>query len=131
MAVVARNDSAGPIQIKGGSNTTVMLPGEIKTLTENEWASVSWQNRGPGRLISLSPEENTSEILKTKFEYYQPGPTNEIRYIGYATQDADDTDPVWTVRRYNHEQVGAEFLLTEVQVFTGVAWSDRATLPWT
>lgn len=131
MAIVVRNDAGHALQVKGGGNVTRIEPGEIRVLSDDEWTAVSWQNRGPGKLVSISPDENSSESLKIKMDYYQPGATNEIHFIGYAEQAALDTDPVWTIRKHLHGPVGAEYLLIEIQVLTGVAWADRTTLPWT
>jgi hypothetical protein len=132
MAVVIRNDSAGPIQVPGRGNQNVVLPGEVRVLTENEYEKIDFANRGVGRLVAIAPNENTSETLRIKFDYYNPGgATYEVHYIGYARQIAADTDPVWTVRRHSHAAFGSEWLITDIQVMENSAWSNRAGLAWT
>lgn len=129
---VVRNDSSGPLPISGrGANESTLQPGEVRYLTDKEYEHISWGNRGVGRLVTIAPNENTSETLKIKFDYYQPASEYEIRYIGYARQSADDADEYWTIRRHTHDDVGGKQLIVEIQVLENVAWSDRAILPWT
>jgi hypothetical protein len=132
VAIVVRNDSVGPIQVPGRGNQNVILPGEVRVLTEVEYEKIDFANRGVGRLVAIAPNENTSETLRIKFDYYIPGGSvSEVRYIGYARQVALGSDPVWTVRRHSHGSFGSEWLITEIQVIENVAWDNRGGLAWT
>ncbi len=128
---VVRNDSNEDIQIPGRyANMSKIAPGEVRYLTDKEYEKVDWLKRGSGQLTTVSPSETTGEDNKLKLDYEQFGSEYEVRYMGYARQTAEDDDEVWTVRRHGYSNVGGEWLLTEIQVLQGRAWSDRATLPW-
>lgn len=132
MAIVVRNDSAGEIQISGLSNITKIQPGEVRTLTEIEYQQVGWNNRGPGRLVTIAPEENTSETQQLRFDYYDPGDgTFQVKYIGYARPLALTSDLTWTIRRHEHTLFGGNYMLSHIEVLLNVAWDNRASLPWT
>jgi len=130
---VVRNDSTGPLQLSGKyANASYLQPGEVRYLTDDEYEKIHWNQRGTGKLVSISPSETTSENLKIKFDYYQPNAAEyEVRYIAYGRPEALSTDQVWTIRRHSYAMFGSTALLTEIQILENVAWSDRAILPWT
>jgi hypothetical protein len=127
---VVRNDGANAFQVSGGGNVSRIEVGEVRYLTDDEYSKIGWSNRGPGKIVSIAPNENTSETQKIKFDYIQPDVEWVIGYIGYARQTAADSDPVWTIRKHFYQDIGG-YRVTEIQVLENVAWTDRLTLPWT
>lgn len=131
MAVVVRNESAGPIRFPGNSNRKEIPAGEIRLISDGEWELIPFDNRGPGKLKAVWPNELIGENLKIKIDYYAPGGVDYfVRYKGISTQAADDTDDAWTIQRMSHSSYGGNYKITEVQILENVAWADRASLPW-
>ena len=69
--------------------------------------------------------------LKTHFDYTLVNGVAQILYLGQAEEWIADNDPRWTIKKFtwiiaddNSTQ------LSEVQVLTEVAWTNRASLNW-
>ena len=131
MAIVARNEYNHPVRVPGSSNRNEIPAGSVIVLSEDEWSKVPFDMRGIGKLRGVYPNELLGENARMKLDYYQPGGSSYyVRFKGVAVQDADDSDTVWTVQRMSHSTFGGEYKITEVQILEGVAWSNRASLPW-
>lgn len=52
-----------------------------------------------------------------------------IRFIGTADPDTPEDQPKWEIVRITRAQVGS-VLTGEMPALSGVAWSERETLPW-
>lgn len=129
--IVVKNEKADPYIFASPGVKKTFAAGEIAVLSEEEWNSVPFSQRGPGKLNPLWPNEASSDSSKTKLEYYQVGADYEVRYIGLAQQSDSTADEVWIIKRFSHQTLGGENLVTEIQILENVAWDDRATLPWT
>jgi hypothetical protein len=133
MALVVRNDSTGVLRISGAGNERVINPGQVITLTEDEYENVPFDKRGFGKILAISPEEASSETLRNLLDWYIPpvGSTVEIRYQGMAPQGSLESDPVWIIKRFSHDLFFTDVKINDIQVLSNVAWDDRNTLPWT
>lgn len=132
MAVVVRNEGVNPVRFPGKSNLKEIPAGATRVLADEEWALVPYDRRGAGQLKPVWPSEMVGENLKIKLDYYQPGGVDYfVRYKGMAKQSAADSDTTWTVQRMNHTSYGGNYKISEVQILENVAWSSRASLPWT
>jgi hypothetical protein len=133
MAIVVRNDSAGPMRISGYGNDKLIASGQILTLTDEEYSRIPFGRRGFGKLLSIAPEEASSETLRNLLDWYIPdvGTTVEIRYQGMAPQGTNEADPVWIIKRFSHALFETDVKISDIQVLTNVAWTDRDSLSWT
>lgn len=133
MAVVVKNEGASPFYFgerAGGSTRKKLEPGQIDTISDQEWDSVPVAKRGAGAIKCLWPNDVTSDTLKVKIDHYAFNGTLEPRYVGSAVQGSATNQPVWTIRRLSHTSLASKNYVTEVQVLEAVAWDDRASLSW-
>ena len=124
MSIAVRNEQTDPFVFNEGGRRKVIQPGAVYVLSDAEWDSVIPSKRGPGAINPLGTEENT----KTNLDWDN---TPNLIYYGTASQQAADTDPLWTVKKFNYGSFGGQAKITQIQVLTNVKWSDRATLGWT
>src|SRR5207302_991033 len=107
MTVVVRNESAADWYYGAGSAKKIVSPGQIETISDDEWATVPTSKRGVGQQHCLWPTLTDSTESKTEIEYYSVSTTNQVHYIGSAPQDAATTDSLWTVKKYAHTDLGS------------------------
>lgn len=134
MSIVVRNETGEPFFFGERSRKKQLQDGEVDVISPDELETVPFSKRGPGGINILWPDQVTSNTQKTHLEYYVFNSGHEIRYLGFAMQDAPEGDNVWIVKRFDHVALGGgpkNNRVSKIQVFTDVAWDDRATLPWT
>ena len=131
MTVVVKNELTDPWVFDGSAGKRRVEPGQVSVISDEEWNDVISAKRGPGGLNALWPNEATSDSNALKFDYYLVGADYEIRHLGFSQQGVLISVPEWTVKRFEHTTLGGENLVSGIQVLGGVAWDDRATLPWT
>ena len=128
MTVVVRNETGSPWIFDGSSGRRQIAAGATEVISDEEWASVISAKRGPGGLHALSNDPGSQS--KTTFDYALVNGAYETIYLGEADQTAAITDPVWTIKFFQYAAFGGSNQITEIQVLDGVAWSNRASLPW-
>lgn len=131
MTVVVSNEKIDPYVFVAGRNGKTLQAGEVGVLSDEEWDSVPFSQRGPGRLRAVWPSAVSSETNQVRFDYVLVGSSYEVEYLGYAVQSALDADEVWTIKKFDYTTLGTTNKPTHLQVMEGVAWSDRTTLSWT
>lgn len=134
MAVVIRNESGSDKYFDiGSSGRKTMLPtGGQVTLTEKELESIPMAMRGPGGLNVLYPDDTTSTSSKINLDYITVFSTTQILYFGTDRQTALDSDPTWTIKYFQYMQgIDSTVHVAQVQILERVAWTNRASLPWT
>ena len=124
-----RNETGSPWIFDGSRGSRQIPAGESEVISDEEWATVISAKRGPGGLHALSNDPGSQS--KTAFDYALVNGSYETIYLGEAAQTALDADPVWTIKFFQYGVFGGSNQITEIQVLDGVAWADRATLPWT
>lgn len=129
MPVVVRNELAEPWVFEGSRGSRQIAPGATAVISDDEWATVISAKRGPGGLHAISNDPGSQS--KTAFDYALVNGSYEVVYLGGASQSSLGTDQTWTVKFFKYGTFGGSNQITEIQVLDGVAWSDRATLPWT
>lgn len=132
MAIVIRNDSGHSLRLSGRGNLKEILPDQVMTLTDDEFEQIAFTKRGPGGIVAISPNEATSDSLRTKLDYYIDPGEPKLRYEGMALQGQLESDPVWIIRRFTWEAVVGtpELKITDIQILTNVKWTERTTLSW-
>ena len=66
-----------------------------------------------------------------KGEHALVGTKYKVQYIGTAPSGAGDDDLSWTVYKFTWDVMPDNSVaLVEAQELNGVAWSNRASLPW-
>jgi len=128
MPVVVRNELAEPWVFEGSRGSRQIAAGATAVISDEEWATVISAKRGPGGLHAISNDPGSQ--TKTAFDYALVNGTYETVYLGEAAQSAADTDSVWTIKFFQYGSFGGSNQITEIQILDGVAWADRATLPW-
>lgn len=69
--------------------------------------------------------------LKSRFDYTIFNAAAQLLYLGQADEWIADDDPRWTIKQFTWTVAGdGTTQLDTVQVLTGVAWTERASLPW-
>ena len=130
MSIVVKNELADPWIFDSSAGRRRIEPGEVQIISDLEWQGVISAKRGLGKLRALWPNEATSDSNSMKFDYYQVVTDYEIRYLGIAQQGTLETDPKWTIKRFEHQTLGGENFVSGIQILADVAWDDRATLLW-
>lgn len=133
MAIVVRNDSNTDIRLSGGGNDRLIKPGQVITLTDDEYEKIPFSKRGFGKVLAINPEEASSETLRNLLDFYV-NDNNEyvIRYNGLAPQGVATSSPTWIIKRFSYSSFGdTASHISDIQVLSNVAWDDRESLPWT
>lgn len=141
MAVLVRNETGEPWFVtstnKRGQGEKFIAIGATIVLSDLEWAEVALTKRGPGGLNPLDPSLGDAAETKSELDYFASGfATTELRYLGESYQQALDTDPVWTIKRFDYVQIASgDVRISEIQVLVDVPWGtstgDRDALAWT
>lgn len=72
-----------------------------------------------------------AESVNYKLEKNSFGGVYKLQYLGVAASGVADDTHKWTIYKFSYGDPGDGSLsLQRIEVLNGVAWNDRATLPW-
>jgi hypothetical protein len=126
MSVLVRNEFAEPWVFEGSGGKRQLAPAEVALISDAEWNSIISEKRGSGGINPL----DSSERVKTEFDYASVNGSYEVIYIGQASPSTADTDDRWTIKKFSYQSLGGGNKVSAVEVMDSVAWADRATLSW-
>jgi hypothetical protein len=131
MSLSVRNESASAVVVGVGIRRTTILPGDVATVSDEDWARLPAAKRGDGALRPLYPSSGNNSEAYSQVDYFSASGTIQMRYFGKATQGTADDDASWIIWQYDYTQVAAgDVRVSRIQVLDSVTWADRATLDW-
>lgn len=133
MAVVLKNEGTKDFYFDDGTSRkkTILSPGSIATVSDNEFQSVPISMRGQGAINVLYPDDTTSSSSKINMDWETVLSTSQLVYFGVNRQDAADADQTWTIKYFKYVQApDSTIKVSQIQVLEQVAWTDRTILPW-